>query len=290
MCMDYSQLLVQAAEMPEVPGVYLFYPDEAQQALPVYVGKSVSIRTRVRSHIYQAQRDKHEARMLAQVKSMHYQPTIGEVGALLLETSLVKQYLPLFNKRLRRSRQVYFYNLHVVKDKLQPVLKSVKQEALELNAAQYGLFRSKRQAQAMLQNMIEEQQFCQQVLGMEKGLRSCFAWQLKRCRGACVGDESVAEHNARVQQAFRAYEHFVWPYVGCVAVIEKSEDSDVCAAHFVNQWRYLGTKEFSHIREVKVVADDIRLREFDIDHYKILTKALLAGEPGKIIELGTVCM
>lgn len=274
--------------MPEAPGVYIFYPDEAREALPVYVGKSISLRTRVRSHIYQAQRDKHEARMLAQVKSMHHQPTVGEVGALLLEASLVKQYLPLFNKRLRRSRQVYFYQLQSANGKLQPVLKNVKQEALQLNAAQYGLFRSKRQAQAVLQGMIEQQYFCQQVLGMEKGSRSCFAWQLQRCRGACVGVESVAEHNVRLQQAFNAYEHFVWPYSGCIALIENSRDGDICDAHFVYQWRYLGTRQFAKSDQVKMDMQAVAQHDFDIDHYKILTKAVMSAEPDNIVQLGTV--
>ena len=45
------------------------------------------------------------------------------------------------------------------------------------------------------------------LLGLEParaGGSPCFAHQLKRCRGACCGKESIAAHNLRLAQALQA--------------------------------------------------------------------------------------
>ena len=44
--------------------------------------------------------------MLRQTRHISFIETAGELGALLLEAQLIKQQQPLFNKRLRRSKQL----------------------------------------------------------------------------------------------------------------------------------------------------------------------------------------
>jgi excinuclease Cho len=68
----------------------------------LYIGKSVDLRSRVLSHL----RTVDEARMLRQTLRISHIRTAGEIGALLLEASMIKQQQPLHNKKLRRSRQL----------------------------------------------------------------------------------------------------------------------------------------------------------------------------------------
>lgn len=70
--------------------------------MPLYIGKSVNIRSRVMSHL----RTPDEASMLRQSRRITWIETAGELGALLLEARLIKEQQPLFNKRLRRNRQL----------------------------------------------------------------------------------------------------------------------------------------------------------------------------------------
>lgn len=51
-------------------------------------------------------RTANEAAMLRQAKRISWICTAGEIGALLLEARLIKEQQPLFNKRLRRNRQL----------------------------------------------------------------------------------------------------------------------------------------------------------------------------------------
>ena len=44
--------------------------------------------------------------MLRQSRRITWQRTAGELGALLLEARLIKEQQPLFNKRLRRNKQL----------------------------------------------------------------------------------------------------------------------------------------------------------------------------------------
>jgi excinuclease Cho len=99
--------------LPKQPGVYFFHGES--DAMPLYIGKSVNIRSRVLSHL----RTPEEAAMLRQSRRISWTQTAGELGALLLEARLIKEQQPLFNKRLRRNRQLC--SLHISEGKPQVV-------------------------------------------------------------------------------------------------------------------------------------------------------------------------
>ena len=74
-----SHLRELVAGLPKAPGVYQFHGDI--QSVPLYIGKSVDIRTRVLSHL----REPSEARMLSQIRQITHVRTAGDLGAQLLE-------------------------------------------------------------------------------------------------------------------------------------------------------------------------------------------------------------
>jgi excinuclease Cho len=78
----------------------MFHGEEGE--LPLNIGKSVSIRIRLLSHL----RNPDEARMLRQTRRITHICTAGEIGALLLEASMIKQQPPLLNQKPRRNRQL----------------------------------------------------------------------------------------------------------------------------------------------------------------------------------------
>ncbi|PUX42228.1 endonuclease, partial [Cronobacter sakazakii] len=66
-------------DLPKHPGVYVFHGES--ETMPLYIGKSVNIRSRVLSHL----RTPDEASMLRQSRRITFIRTAGEIGALLLE-------------------------------------------------------------------------------------------------------------------------------------------------------------------------------------------------------------
>ena len=89
--------------IPEGPGVYLFYGDND---VPLYVGKSISLRTRVMAHFSGDHRVNKDMRIAAEVKRVDWIETAGELGALIEEARLVKQLSPVHNRQLRRAGEL----------------------------------------------------------------------------------------------------------------------------------------------------------------------------------------
>src|SRR5688500_9378164 len=87
-------------EIPDSPGVYLFYGEDD---VPLYVGKSVAMRSRVLQHFTGDLRSAREAEMARELRRVEWRRSCGELGALLRESQVVKQLAPVFNRQLRSA-------------------------------------------------------------------------------------------------------------------------------------------------------------------------------------------
>ena len=129
--------------------------------MPLYIGKSVNIRTRVMSHF----RAKDEARMLRQTTHISFVETAGELGALLTEARMIKEQQPLFNKRLRRSKQLC--SLHIQEGKV--AVAYAKEIDFSSTPGLFGLFANRTVALEKLRQLADEQKLCYGILGIEPG-------------------------------------------------------------------------------------------------------------------------
>ncbi len=143
--------------LPKLPGVYQFHGDS--DTMPLYIGKSVNLRSRVLSHL----RTPEEAAMLRQSRRITWQRTAGELGALLLEARLIKEQQPLFNKRLRRNKQLC---ARLLADD-RPQIVYAREVDFSHQQHLYGLFANRRAALQMLQSLADEQRLCYGLLGLE---------------------------------------------------------------------------------------------------------------------------
>ena len=253
--------------LPRTPGVYIF---QGEGTLPLYIGKSIDIRSRVFSHL----RAPDEARMLAQTRRIDFVETAGEVGALLLESQMIKAQSPLFNQRLRRVRSLCSIRLHHTNQGAVPEVVDSKRVNLGLTHGLYGLFSSRHAAQSKLKELAQESRLCLSVLGLEKtAKRGCFGLQIKTCLGACVGKEDRASHDERLRLALMESQVEVWPFAGAVDLVEES--GDWIQKHRINNWCYLGIQcsksANTHTLDVHTPHD------FDLDSYKILVRPIMLG-------------
>src|SRR6185295_12274765 len=88
------------SKLPKDPGVYIFRDADGH---PLYVGKSVCLRTRARAHFTTP------VAWTGQAEHVDYQPTESELGALLLENRLIKRLLPPGNVNLKKRADGYVY-------------------------------------------------------------------------------------------------------------------------------------------------------------------------------------
>jgi len=86
---------LDTSHLPREPGIYVFRNAAGQ---PLYVGKSVDVRTRARAHFSPSSPDSD---WVAQAELVEYETTASELGALLLEQRRVEELKPPGNVRLK---------------------------------------------------------------------------------------------------------------------------------------------------------------------------------------------
>ena len=230
--------------LPRSPGVYYFY-DERDVLL--YVGKSINIRQRVLSHFSQDHQNHKDLKMSASIARIEFDSTLSDFGAQILESNQIKELRPLYNTRLRKIRRLFRMSCEMhERGYLYPDIKAVDiDDSDHIVQDLYGLFRSPRQAQKKLLKLADHFMLCHRLLGLEPGgvasSQPCFRYQLKKCQGACCGQESFVSHNQRLQQALRGYQQKVWPWQQAIVVEERAQVGDEWEQqfHLVDDWVYL---------------------------------------------------
>jgi len=235
-----SKLMTDIHSFPESAGVYLFYSD--QSSMPLYIGKSVSLRQRILSHFQGDYAHAKEFNMAQQVTRVEVIPTAGELSALMLESELIKQKVPIYNRRLRRKTHMVGFKLVERAGYLEIIIVREQVDAKHhLNPHRLvGAFSSIVKAKSALSALVKQFRLCARRCDLEQGQGACFAYQLKRCQGACVGMESSECYNKRVIEALKEHQEVVWPYRDAVAIKEHCPINKITQFLVFYQWRYLG--------------------------------------------------
>jgi DNA polymerase III subunit epsilon len=180
--------------LPKDPGVYVFRDADGRV---LYVGKSVCLRTRARSHFTTP------TTWTGQAAHVDYEPTESELGALVLEDRLIKALRPPGNVRGKRTADGYAY-LRCRLDIAFPILEVAREPA-----AGHSVTVGPVQGRAALAELVEQ-------LNSLFGLRHCGRalarrpWpsaygQMGRCLSPCLGDLDPNLYRARLDQALELF-------------------------------------------------------------------------------------
>lgn len=262
--------------LPRGPGVYLFY---GLNQHPIYIGKSVDIRTRVNSHFSAEHRTPRDLRLSQEIHRVECEETAGEFGALLREAELVKALMPAHNIALRRRENQVVFSLDSAQ---RPLFTRALDFGLAGLGEAYGPFGSRAAARRWLSELAREHGLCLKLLGVEGRRRRaaddgapCFNRQLQRCRGACVGAETCAEHAERLRAVLAPALLPTWPLRGAVVFVERNNERFREDWHVFDRWCWLGTvKNLDAACALAASAE----RRFDADTARLAMRAL-AGEP-----------
>ena len=179
-------------EIPNKIGIYKFYNETNQL---IYIGKSKHIKKRIEQHLGPV-KSKKGAKMKTEITRIEHEILGSELIALLLESIAIKQYKPIYNKKLRNS--IYPYGIYDDTTKEGYISLRITPTAKESNIP-IQLFQSKKEAESFLHFSIKKHQLCQKIAGLYSTNGSCFGYQIKECQGACINEESAEEYNIRVQ-------------------------------------------------------------------------------------------
>lgn len=271
---NISQSVIDA--IPDSPGCYIFF---GEHHAPLYIGKSIAMRSRVMSHFQSALTVRKEMKLSQQVHHIEWIETPGELSALVLESKLIKERMPIMNIKLRRSKELCAWQLIQDTSGLhRPTLITHKHLQPGFQDNLYGLFNNKKEALGYLAAVAKKYQLCKALLGLEKvdDGKPCFGYQVKQCQGACIGNVSVAVHNLKLQTALQLYKVPIWPFEGAIAI------KDGHSLLVFNKWCYLGS--VNDHDELDDIAQSKDL-DFDLDIYKIVKKALSGSHKSNVVKL-----
>ena len=193
------------SKLPDDPGVYVFRDERGR---PLYVGKSVSLRSRARAHFCAP------AGWTERAEIVDYKPTNSELGALVLESRLIKRWRPPGNARLKRTDGYVYLRCRL--DIPYPILEVAPEPAAGL-AVNIGPLRGPALASELCDvlNSLYRLRRCGRRL-QQREHPSAYG-QMGRCCSPCLGD---LDPNAYRRQLDAALAHFQQPDGGALLLAE----------------------------------------------------------------------
>ncbi len=218
--------------VPESCGVYYFH-DAAGKV--IYVGKSLNIRKRLFEH-FADQTSKGE-KIRVGVADVSWEVTGSELVALLHESAEIKRMQPVVNKaqraRLHAGAIFAYTDLQGYRCLVfgKNAVKNTKN--LELIAEYPKL----DQARNNLQSLVYQHELCHRLAHLDSSEHACFHYNIKKCFGACVGEELPEDYNVRVEAAVTKISRRL---SGSFFFVDKGRTEGEVAVVGVKEGRYLG--------------------------------------------------
>lgn len=140
--------MIDLQNIPTSPGCYIYRNNSGEV---IYVGKAINLKKRVSQYF---QRDDalgpKTKSLVSQIDSVETKTVNSEIEALILESSLIKKYLPKYNSQLKDNRS-YLY-ICISKSKI-PVITTAHYSNLPEKSDIYGPFPSGASVKSLLKTI-----------------------------------------------------------------------------------------------------------------------------------------
>ena len=185
------KLLDIVESVPSKTGVYYIHREDGSI---IYIGKSKNIKKRINQH-FTGTTNKCKKIQL-EVFAVTYEETGSELIALLKESEEIKINQPIYNRSQRKS--IFQWALYAEKDE-QGYLNLLLQKA-DGRKKEITSFTTFQEGKNTLFRITAHYKLCQKLTGLYETKNLCFQYTIKECDGACIGNISPEEYNARVQE------------------------------------------------------------------------------------------
>ncbi len=189
-------LLEKANTLPLRPGVYIM---KNAQGNVIYVGKSRKLKNRVSQYFQNSEKNAKTAGMVRAVKDFDYYVCDTEIEALSLENTLIKQYNPKYNIRLKDAKS---YPYIKITDELYPRL--VMTRTRGESGKYFGPYSGTSTVFSVINGLstILSLPTCKRSFPRDIGKeRPCLYYQMNRCCGVCTGKVDPEEYLERIKHA-----------------------------------------------------------------------------------------
>ncbi|MBC7210726.1 MAG: GIY-YIG nuclease family protein, partial [Pseudomonas sp.] len=177
------------------PGVYRMFDAEARL---LYVGKAKNLKKRLASYFRKTGLAPKTAALVGRIAQVETTITANETEALLLEQTLIKEWRPPYNILLRDDKS---YPYVFLSDGEFPRL-GIHRGAKKAKGRYFGPYPSAgaiRESLSLLQKAFSVRQ-CEDSYYANR-TRPCLQYQIKRCKGPCVGLVAAEEYAEDVRHS-----------------------------------------------------------------------------------------
>lgn len=191
-----SVLLEKANELPLRPGVYIM---KNAVGNVIYVGKSRKLKNRVSQYFQNSEKNVKTANMVRQVNDFDYYVCDTEIEALSLENTLIKQYSPKYNIKLKDAKS---YPYIKITDEQYPRLVMTRKRTSD--GKYFGPYSGTSTVFSVISTLssILGIPTCNGKFPRDIGkIRPCLYYQMKKCCGVCTGNVSSDEYSEKMKYA-----------------------------------------------------------------------------------------
>ncbi|MBQ7337795.1 MAG: excinuclease ABC subunit UvrC [Clostridia bacterium] len=213
-----EQLLEQANALPLCPGVYLMRDRTGQV---IYVGKSRKLKNRVSQYFQNGEKNIKTDRMVRAVASFDYFICKTEIEALTLENSLIKQYTPRYNIKLKDAKS---YPYIKITEGEYPSIVMTRKRSND-RGRYFGPYSGTATVFSVLDMLQKTLRLpaCRRKFPRDIGKeRPCLYEQMGRCCGVCTGKVSPEEYATLIGAAERVLQ-------GNIAAVRKQTEEQMMA-------------------------------------------------------------
>ncbi len=183
------------AQLPDSPGVYMMIGEDGRI---LYIGKAVSLRSRVRSYFQDSAAHAYRTqRMVERVVDVRTIVVSNEIESLILEANLIKRHQPPFNVRLRDDKR--FPYLKVTNE---PFPRVVFTRVVRDDGARYfGPYTNAAGLRELIDlvRIVFPLRTCREPIDGKRN-RPCLQYHIKRCLAPCVGYQSESDYDLLVDE------------------------------------------------------------------------------------------
>ena len=181
--MPIQDLKAQIQQLPEQPGVYLYYDDSGAT---LYIGRARSLRDRVRSYLGAYGSNPKTNALLDEVRRLEVIVTDSLVEALALENHLIKHRSPRFNILLRDDKNYPYLQLTTGESFPRVLVARRVARDGHTYAGPFLPATLARKTMALTHKLFGIRS-CNEVITGRRG-RACLEYDIKRCIAPCVDE------------------------------------------------------------------------------------------------------
>ncbi len=194
---ENKALLEKANNLPMRPGVYIM---KNSAGSVIYVGKSRKLKNRVSQYFQNSEKNTKTSNMVRNVKDFDYYVCDTEIEALSLENTLIKQYSPKYNIRLKDGKS-YPY-IKITSEEFPRLVMSRRRDAD--GGKYFGPYSGTATVFSVINTLsgVLGLPTCTRKFPKDIGReRPCLYYQLKKCCGVCTGNITSEEYSEKIKYA-----------------------------------------------------------------------------------------